>query len=65
MLCNYRLLINLSYMVYDAIKNNPMKDQELNKNHLLPLHMVSVDHYILRGPGMLYHKNGKSDPSDM
>ena len=54
MLCNYRLLIYLSYMVYDAIKNNPMKEQELNKNHLLPVHMVSV-----------YHKKGKSDPSDM
>ena len=27
--------------------------------------MVSVDHYISRAPGKLYHTKGKSDPSDM
>ena len=27
--------------------------------------MVSADHYISRAPGRLYHKKGKSDPSDM
>ena len=44
-------------------RKNPMKDQELNKDHLLPVHMVSADHYILRDPGRLYHTKGKSDPS--
>ena len=52
-------------MVYGAIKKNPMKDQDLNKYHLLPVQMVSTDNYILRAPGRLYHTKGKSDPSDM
>ena len=26
--------------VYGAIKKNPMKEQEPNKDHLLPAHMV-------------------------
>ena len=38
----------------NKIKNNPMKEQELNKDHLLPGQMVSADHYISRAPGMLY-----------
>ena len=28
----------------NTIKKNPMKEQELKKDHLLPGHMVSVDH---------------------
>ena len=64
MLCNYGLLIYLSYMVNGAIKKNPMKDQELNKDHLLTVHMVSADHYILWDPGRLYHTKEKPDPSD-
>ena len=27
--------------------------------------MVSVEHYIFRAPGRLYHTKGKSDTSDM
>ena len=42
-----------------------MKDQELNKYHLLSGQMVSADHYILQAPGRLYHTKGKSDKSDM
>ena len=38
-----------------------MKEQELKNDHLLPGHMVSADHYILRAPGRLYHTKGKSD----
>ena len=41
MLCNHGLLIYLIYMVYGAIKKNPMKEQELNKDHLLTVNMVS------------------------
>ena len=41
MLCNHGLLIYLNYTVYGAIKNNPMKEQELNNDHLLPVNMVS------------------------
>ena len=41
MLCNRGLLIYLYYTVYVAIKKNPMKKQELNKDYLLPVHMVS------------------------
>ena len=52
-------------MVYGAIKNNPMKEQDLNKDNILPVQMVSADHYILRDPVRLYPKKGKSDPSDM
>ena len=65
MLYNHGLLIHFSYMVYGAIKKNPTKDQDLNKDHLLPVQMVSTDHYILRAPGRLYHTKGKSDKSDM
>ena len=42
-----------------------MKDQYLNKYHLLSVHMVSADHYTLRITGGLYHKNGKSYPPEM
>ena len=42
-----------------------MKEQELKKDHLLPGYMVSVDHYILRDLGRLYHTKGRSDPSEM
>ena len=65
MLCNNGLLVYLSCMVYGATKNNPMKEQDINKDHLLPVHMVSVDQYILRDPSRLYHKKGKSDTSVM
>ena len=37
----------------NKIKSNPMKGQELKIDHLLPGHMVSADHYILRDPGRL------------
>ena len=49
----------------NTINNNPTKDQELKKDHLLPEQMVSADHFISRNPGRLYHTKGKSDPSDM
>ena len=52
-------------MVYGEIKKNPIKDQELKKYHLLPGQIVYEDHYILRAPGRLYHKKGKSDQYDM
>ena len=42
-----------------------MKEQDLKKDTLLPVHMVSADHYILRAPVRIYHTNGKSDTSDM
>ena len=49
----------------NEIKKNHIKDQYLNKNHLLSGQMVSADHYISRDPGRLYHTKGKSDPSDI
>ena len=49
----------------NTINKNSIKEQELKKDHLLPRHMVSVDHYISRAPGRLYHTKGKSDQSDM
>ena len=49
----------------NKIKKNNMKEKELQKDHLLPGQMVSADHYISRAPGRIYHKKGKSDPSDM
>ena len=49
----------------NTINNNPMKEQELNKYHLLPGQMVSADHYISRSPGRLYHTKGILYQSDM
>ena len=49
----------------NTIKKIPMKEQEINKDNLLPGKMVSTDHYILRDPGRLYLTKGKSDTSDM
>ena len=49
----------------NTINNNPMKEQELKKDNLLPGQMVFADHYISRAPGRLYHTKGKSDQSDM
>ena len=65
MSCNHRLLIYLSYIVYREIKKNHMKEQELNKDHLLTVHIVSADHYISRASGRLYHTKVKSDQSEM
>ena len=48
----------------NTIKKNPMKEQELNKDYLLPGQMVSEYHYILRDPGRLYHTKGKSVQSE-
>ena len=42
-----------------------MKEKELKKDHLLPGHMVPAEHYISWATGRIYHKKGKSDPSDM
>ena len=49
----------------NAINKNPIKEQDLNNDHLLPGQMVSEDHYISRAPVRLYHTKGKSDQSDM
>ena len=49
----------------NTIKNNPMKEQDLNKDHLFPGQMVYADHYISRDPDRLYHTKGKSYPSDI
>ena len=42
-----------------------MEKQELKEDHLLPVNMVSVDHYISQAPGRIYHTKGKSYPSDI
>ena len=65
MLCNYELLIYLSYIVYGAIKKKLMKDQELNKYHLMPIHMVYENRYILQDPGRLYRTKVESGPYDI
>ena len=49
----------------NTTKKNPMKEQDLKKDHLLPGQMVSADHYILRDPDRLYHTKGKPYQSDM
>ena len=64
------LPVSLERVVVDPIKENttkknPMKEQYLKKDNLLPVQIVSPYQYILRVPGRLYHKKGKSDPSDM
>ena len=56
---------NLRPNKVNTTKKNHMKEKELNKYHLLPGQMVSVDHYISRAPGKLYHTKGKSYPSGM
>ena len=40
MLFNHRLLIYLNSTVHGDIKKNPMKEQEINKDHILPVQMV-------------------------
>ena len=49
----------------NTTKNNLMKEQDINKDQLLPGHLASVDYYISRAPGRLYHTKGKSNPSDI
>ena len=49
------------YNKVNTIKKNPMKDQELNKDHFLPVNIVSADHYISWTLVRLYHKKVKSD----
>ena len=47
--CEFRKIHRQPNKIY-TIKKNPMKDQELKKDHLLPGHIVSADHYISRAP---------------
>ena len=49
----------------NTINKNPMKEQDLKKDHLLPGKMVSADNYISWDPGRLYHTKGKPDQSDI
>ena len=42
-----------------------MKYKKLKKYHILTVHMVSEDHYILRAPVRLYHTKGNAYPSDI
>ena len=42
-----------------------MKEQELKKDHILPVQMVSADQYISWDLGRLYHTKGKSYQYDM
>ena len=49
----------------NTTKNNYIKGQDLKKDNILPGQIVSADQYILRDTGRLYHKKGKSYPSDM
>ena len=49
----------------NTIKKNTMKDQDINKDHLHHVHMMSAYHYILRSPCKIYHKKGQSDLSQM
>ena len=46
------------------IKNNTMRGGYFKKGNLLPVHMVSADHYILWDPDRLYSKKGESSPSE-
>ena len=61
--------VSLERVIVDTIKNitknNPIKEQELKKDHIMPGQMVSVDQYIFRDPGRIYHTQGKSDKYDM
>ena len=41
MLYNNGLLVDLSCMVYGDTKKNLMKEQDINKDHLLPVKMMS------------------------
>ena len=49
----------------NTIKNNTMKKQELEKDHLMPGQIVSAYHYILQDIGRLYHTKVNSDTYDM
>ena len=58
-------VVHLQTNKVNTIKNNPMEEQELKKDHLWSGQMLSEDHYISRDTGRLYHTKGKSDSSDM
>ena len=49
----------------NTINSNHMKEQDLQKDHLLPGNMVSEYHYISWSSGRLYHTTVKSDPYEM
>ena len=46
-----------------TIKKNPMKDQDINNNNIIPGQMMSADHYILRATGRIYNTKKNADPS--
>ena len=50
---------------FNTTKKNPTKEQDRKKDDILQGQMVSADQYISRAAGRLYHRKGKSDPSDM
>ena len=42
-----------------------MNEQDIKKDNLLPVHMVSAYHYIFRAQYRLYHTKGESDTYNM
>ena len=42
-----------------------MKEQELKKDHILPVQMVSAYHYISLAPGSIYPTKCNSNPYNM
>ena len=48
-----------------TINKNPIKEQDINKDHILLGHIVYADNYISRAPDRLYHTKGRSYPSGM
>ena len=49
----------------NTTKNNPMKEKELKRDHIITGKMVSEDQYISKALDRLYHKRGKPAPYDM
>ena len=49
----------------NTINSNHIKEQDIIKDNLLSVLMVSTYHYILQAPGRIYHTMGKSDPYDI
>ena len=49
----------------NTTNKNYEKYQDLKKDHIWPIKMVSADHHILRTPRNIYNKRGKSAPSEM
>ena len=61
--CIWVLKGNIGPDQINTKKKKNIKEQDINRDNILPIIVVFVDNYILQDPERLCYKNGRSDTS--